>query len=81
MTLSMKPDIMDRFRTKKHVAALVILLIYVVSAVAYSIVTPLWEAPDEVGHAGFVMYLRQSHALPVQRIGSLGSSHHPPFTT
>jgi 4-amino-4-deoxy-L-arabinose transferase-like glycosyltransferase len=79
MTLSMKPDIVDRFKTKKHVAALVILLIYVVSAVAYGIVTPLWEAPDEVGHAGFVMHLRQSHTLPVQRIGSLGSSHHPPL--
>ena len=25
------------------------------------------------------MYLRQSHTLPVQRIGSLGSSHHPPL--
>ena len=75
----MKPSIMNLVRTKKYIAALAIMLIYVVSAVAYSVVTPLWEAPDEVGHAGFVLHLRQSHTLPVQRIGSLGSAQHPPL--
>ena len=75
----MKPSIMNLFKTKKYIAALAIMLTYVVSAVAYSVVTPLWEAPDEVGHAGFMLHLRQTHTLPVQRIGDLGSAHHPPL--
>ena len=75
----MKPSIMNLVKTKKHLAALAIMLTYVVLAVAYSMVTPLWEAPDEVGHAGFILHLRQTHTLPVQRIGDLGSAHHPPL--
>jgi 4-amino-4-deoxy-L-arabinose transferase-like glycosyltransferase len=75
----MTPDQGNRARTRKYLAALAILLAYLALASAYSMVTPLWEAPDEVGHVAFVLHLRQNHTLPVQRIGDLGSSHHPPL--
>ena len=75
----MKLDIMNLVKTKKFIAALAIMLTYVVLAVTYSMVTPLWEAPDEVGHAAYILHLRQTYTLPVQRIGDLGSAHHPPL--
>jgi hypothetical protein len=75
----MKSGIMNLFKTKQSIAAFAIVLTYVVMAIVYSMVTPLWEAPDEVGHAEFVLHLRQTHTLPEQRIGALGSAHHPPL--
>ena len=66
-------------KRKKYIAALAIVLTCAVLGVAYSMVTPLWEAPDEVGHTAFILHLRETYALPVQRLGDLGSAHHPPL--
>lgn len=45
----------------------------------YSVINPLWEAPDEVGHFFYVSHLVQHRSLPVQQIGHLGEAHQPPL--
>lgn len=48
-------------------------------AILYSLVTPLWEAPDEVGHFQNIADLAMGRGLPVQRVGQLGEAHQPPL--
>ncbi|MBX3066810.1 MAG: DUF2142 domain-containing protein [Anaerolineae bacterium] len=45
---------------------LLILAVYVALAVIYSLVTPMFEAPDENYHYAFIQRLAQSWELPVQ---------------
>ncbi len=54
-------------------------VVFTLLAALYSAVTPLWEAPDEVGHFDYVAHLLTERALPVQRIGELGETHQPPL--
>jgi hypothetical protein len=71
---------LNRFRTEGHrLGALVITAIFLVLAMAYSLYVPLWEAPDEVGHFGFVSHLVQHRSLPLQRVGDFGEAHQPPL--
>ena len=42
----------------------VLLFLFVVLSLAYSLVTPLFEAPDEVWHYAYLRYLAEEHALP-----------------
>ncbi len=39
--------------------------LFLILAVAYSVVNPLFEAPDEVWHFRYVTHLAQGHGLPV----------------
>ncbi len=39
-------------------------ILYVLVGVAYAWVTPVLEKPDEHGHYGYILYLREHHALP-----------------
>ena len=55
------------------------LVLFVVCASIYSIVTPIWEAPDEPAHFSYAMYMRQKLALPVQTMGSIDVAQHPPL--
>ncbi len=43
-----------------------ILLAFIVLAVTYSVVTPIFEAGDELWHYPFVQHLATGHGLPVQ---------------
>gem|GEM_PF-2227832 len=43
-----------------------LLTAFLATAVVYSLVVPLWEAPDEPEHFQYVRYLVQQHALPTQ---------------
>lgn len=52
------------------------LLLFVCLGVAYSLVVPPFEKPDEVYHYAFVRHLAQGNGLPVQRMGSLGPWEH-----
>ncbi len=45
----------------------------------YSLVTPPWEAPDEVGHFAYLAHLVTHRRLPEQRPGELGEAHQPPL--
>jgi hypothetical protein len=52
---------------------------FVALASAYNAVTPLWEAPDEVGHMAFVEHLVRHRRLPVPDPTDLGEAHQPPL--
>ena len=49
----------------QRLALAAVLALYVGLAVLYSIVNPLFEAPDESWHYGFVWHLRTGRGLPV----------------
>ena len=53
--------------------------VFALLAALYSLVTPIWEAPDEVGHFDYVAHLRTERSLPRQRMGELGEAHQPPL--
>ncbi len=44
----------------------IILLLFVLFGILNSVVTPLFEAPDELWHFAFIRYLALNHSLPVQ---------------
>ena len=56
---------------------LVILVLYLVLAIGYSIVEPLAEAPDEADHYNYITYLGQNRSLPEGT--AVTQSKHPPF--
>lgn len=61
-------------------AAALILATFVVVAVAYSVVNPIYESTDELQHYRFVQYLRATGQLPVQsEQGARIQAHHPPL--
>lgn len=64
--------------TYKH-AALALLAGYFVLVATYSVVTPPYEAPDEVAHFKYVVHLLRTHTLPVQRMGEMEEAHQPPL--
>ena len=39
-------------------------ILYIVVGISYALVTPVFEKPDEDGHYGYILYLREHHALP-----------------
>ncbi len=63
---------------KSHWGIVVILIIYILLAVGYSLVTPPFEAPDEIHHYAFIRDLARDRALPVQRAGDPPSQRHQP---
>jgi 4-amino-4-deoxy-L-arabinose transferase-like glycosyltransferase len=56
-----------------------LLVVYVLLAGLYSVATPLYEAPDEPGHFDYILQLRTTGRLPLQRAGYLGQAHQPPL--
>ena len=60
-------------------SALFITALFVFISTIYSILVPSWEAPDEPAHFQYVMHLRQTWALPVQKNGGIETAHHPPL--
>ena len=67
-----------RSRTYK-LAVGFLLTIFAAWAVVYSVVTPLWEAPDEPDDFAYSAFLRHNAALHVQVVGGLSMTHHPPL--
>lgn len=56
---------------------LLILLIYLVLAMAYAAIVPLGEAPDEADHYNYITYLGLNRSLPVGPTVTQGK--HPPL--
>ncbi len=56
---------------------LIILAIYLLLAVAYSVALPLGEAPDEADHYAYIVYLGEHHSLPEGT--TVTQSKHPPL--
>ncbi len=57
---------------RQHKGIIVVLLLYLVLATIYSVVTPLFEASDEMWHYPFVKHLAEGGDLPVQDPQNLG---------
>jgi len=60
-------------------AAVALMLAYALLAAWYSSMNPIWEAPDEVGHFGFIEHLLNERKLPVLQSGVTGEAHQPPL--
>ena len=52
--------------TRQRWVLILIVAMYLLLGVVYSVVTPLFEAPDESFHFFFVQHLREEGSLPVQ---------------
>jgi 4-amino-4-deoxy-L-arabinose transferase-like glycosyltransferase len=57
----------------------ILVAVFVILGVIYSVTVPLWESPDEVANFGYVAHLVRTRSLPVQQIGALDAAHHPPL--
>lgn len=58
----------------------ILLIAYVVMALMYSLVTPLYEPTDEIRHVRYVRHLVVNRSLPIQSTdGPRAQSHHPPL--
>ena len=65
---------------RKHIPFLVILTAFIALATSFSVVSPLYESTDEIGHYRYVEFLRLYRHLPALREnGVLLQSHHPPL--
>src|SRR5438105_3074924 len=64
-----------------HRACIVLLGLHVVFSLAYSLITPLWEAPDEIGHYTYARYIAMHAALPPlgARLSAYNEAHQPPL--
>jgi 4-amino-4-deoxy-L-arabinose transferase-like glycosyltransferase len=65
------------WQSERPIALLV--AVFVVLGVVYSVIVPLWEAPDEVAHFAYVTHLVRTRSLPVQQTGVLDEAHQPPL--
>lgn len=66
----MPASLNDLWRQHKGIG--VILFLYLVLATTYSVVTPLFEASDEMWHYPFITHLADGGSLPVQDPQNLG---------
>ncbi|MDT8305335.1 MAG: phospholipid carrier-dependent glycosyltransferase [Anaerolineae bacterium] len=67
-------------RLRRHWDITLLLLLFVLLGLAYSVINPLHEATDELRHYRYVRYLVANRALPVQGEEACRSqSHHPPL--
>jgi 4-amino-4-deoxy-L-arabinose transferase-like glycosyltransferase len=63
-----------------HWSLLVILVVYLALAIAYSLASPIYEPTDEVRHFRYVRHILVYRELPVQSAeGPRAQSHHPPL--
>jgi 4-amino-4-deoxy-L-arabinose transferase-like glycosyltransferase len=60
-------------------AAAALPMVFLVLASMYSVVTPAWEAPDEIGHFEYVRHLALTGRLPVQDPAAPNAAHQPPL--
>jgi 4-amino-4-deoxy-L-arabinose transferase-like glycosyltransferase len=54
-------------------------LAFVLLTSLYNVITPAFEAPDEVGHFYNIFHLLTTYSLPNQYISNSGEAHQPPL--
>jgi 4-amino-4-deoxy-L-arabinose transferase-like glycosyltransferase len=54
-------------------------LAFILLASLYNVITPAFEAPDEVGHFYNIFHLLTTHSLPNQYTSNSGEAHQPPL--
>ena len=63
-----------------HCSLFIVFIVFIVLAVAYSLVSPLYEPTDELGHFRYVRHLVVHRSLPVQPLDTpRAPTHHPPL--
>lgn len=60
-------------------ALILILGLYLVMGVAYSIINPIFESPDEALNYAQIRFLAEERRLPVLEPGEPTKAHHPPL--
>ncbi len=64
----------------EHLSIYLLLGIYLILAVSYSLSNPLYESTDELAHFRYVRHIATYYELPVQRQRApRAQSHHPPL--
>ena len=66
-------------KPSRWIGLAIVLIGYVCLTLAYSVVNPLFESPDEFNHYDFVRYLIDRHELPVQTLGKQTEYFEPPL--
>jgi hypothetical protein len=67
---------------REYIHGLAMVLVFIVLAFIYSVVTPIFEASDEISHYPVVNHIAATGKLPVQQVGvktlwsKRGASHH-----
>jgi len=65
---------------RSRLMLVVLLVAYLVLAISYGMVTPIYEPTDEIRHFRYVRHLAVYRSLPVQSAdGPRAQSHHPPL--
>jgi len=64
---------------QERLRIIALLVTFTLLAGAYSVVVPLYEAPDEPAHFEYVRYLVKERRLPAQKEGWLSEAHQPPL--
>ncbi len=54
---------------QRHWGIAVVLVVFLVTGAVYSVVTPVFEAPDEPWHYAYAVHLADNGSLPVQCLG------------
>jgi 4-amino-4-deoxy-L-arabinose transferase-like glycosyltransferase len=67
---------MKKFRERTWLA--LIIVGYLVLALAYSVINPAFESPDEIHHYAYVDHLLREWRLPVAELGEPESEYHQP---
>jgi 4-amino-4-deoxy-L-arabinose transferase-like glycosyltransferase len=63
-----------------RLAFVVLVVVYLVLSVAYSLASPIYEPTDELRHVRYVRHIVTYRSLPMQRAGEpRAQSHHPPL--
>ena len=57
----------------------IILFIYLILGLAYSITNPILESPDELLNYENMLYIYEQRELPVLQPGEFSKAHHPPL--
>ncbi|MGD9001652.1 MAG: hypothetical protein PVF04_03220, partial [Anaerolineae bacterium] len=67
-------------RARVRLAFVVLVVVYLVLSVAYSLASPIYEPTDELRHVRYVRHIVTYRSLPMQRAGEpRAQSHHPPL--
>jgi len=57
----------------------VLLIIYIILALSYNISVPIWEAPDEPAHFGYIQHLHNTKTFPIYPVTGGAEGFQPPL--
>ena len=63
-----------RDRLKEHCGLAIVLVVYVVVAVLYGVLTPIFETPDANGHYAYIHELTEGRGFPAHALSTTWSA-------